>query len=92
MSWESKTKPSSCPDCGTVVDAARSVGGEARPEGGDWTVCGHCGVWLVFTGYLGVRRPTDRELAGLPQEVFDLLAAATRLIKKIPEEVRFPKG
>lgn len=38
----------SCPSCGTMLDTATSVLGDAEPLDGDITICLKCGHIMVF--------------------------------------------
>ena len=73
-----RTKPSSCLNCGHLVDAV-SVAGAAQPPArpGDFTVCLYCSHIMALDADLQVRALTDDEIveiAGNP-ELLEMQAA-----------------
>ena len=64
-------RPCACPSCGYVLDAATAVKGNARPKRGDISVCGMCGLMLVFGPEL--------ELLRMPMALFEELPCELQL-------------
>ena len=80
-------RPSPCPVCGRVLDAASMVGGEGRPKPGDFTVCMYCSSILRFDGNLSLRQPGDRALIMAQRsEVWPLLERVQRAARAVREE------
>jgi hypothetical protein len=53
---------SKCPECGTELNMASSVGTKSKPEPGDMTVCLICGHYMAFDKDLSLRDLTDDEI------------------------------
>ena len=73
---------SHCPACRRVLDQASAPDGQpSAPRPGDLTLCGYCGVTLVFTRSLRHRLATQKELDSLTPEERDSFDVAQRLIE-----------
>jgi hypothetical protein len=81
-----RLEPMRCAWCGKLLD--RATEGPGLPELGapradDVTVCAGCGGVLVFSGDpLGLRRPTDAELAELAATMPEL-GTAVSIVERI---------
>lgn len=53
---------SKCVDCGRKLNGAMSVDGDHTPSPGDFSICMHCGHFMVFGENLDLRNPTDQEI------------------------------
>lgn len=79
--------PSSCCECGMVMDAAM---GARKPKPGDLSLCMYCGCLNAFGEDLALRRPIDEEvlaMAGCAE--FQL---ARRIIEELRQEERKRSG
>lgn len=56
-----RLSPSTCPSCGKPNDSATSVGGDHKPESGDFTVCLECGHIMAYDDELKLRELTKDE-------------------------------
>jgi len=66
-----------CPHCGAKLDTSTELGHEDHaPVPGDYSMCLHCGVILIYTPELQVRRAELEDLAKLPKETLLLLMRA----------------
>lgn len=74
--WIHETRPSKCPDCGMVTDAASNAdkGETAQPRPGDYSICFDCTALLVFDANLRLRFPTPTERAAAPPETVSAIA------------------
>lgn len=70
-----------CPACGTNLDAYVSVTADRAPSVGDRSVCGHCGEQLVFGEKMILHRMTPEERAELSSKDAELMDDATRTIR-----------
>jgi hypothetical protein len=57
-----KVQASRCKACGYRTDAATSVGSDAKPKPGDFTVCIRCGHVMAFDDKLKLRNLTSEEM------------------------------
>jgi hypothetical protein len=51
-----------CTNCNKLVDGATSVGSDAVPEPGDFTVCLYCGHIMAFSKKRRLRNLTGKEI------------------------------
>lgn len=58
-----RVKPTACPTCGKVLDAAISLYHKEPPEAGCLTVCIYCGTALKFDSAGGLQKLSDGDLA-----------------------------
>lgn len=66
-----------CPHCGASLDASTNIDYEdGPPEVGDYSMCLHCGVILIYQPDMTVRRAELDDLAKLPRETLLLLMKA----------------
>jgi len=75
---------SSCTNCGTILDAATSVGDHGIPSEGDVTICIKCGHIMAFDSDLALRDLTGEEIvefAGDPR-IIAIQKARVELEKK----------
>lgn len=76
--------PGNCPDCGTALDSAVSVGpgqpADAKPQAGDITICVVCAALLEFTGGEYVKLSPEK-LTEAPPDAREALARAQWLIR-----------
>ena len=54
--------PSSCTNCGKVMDGATCIGADSAPEPGDASVCLNCGHIMAYGDDLKMRNLTDAEV------------------------------
>lgn len=57
-----------CPDCGKVLDAAKSADGDRAPKPDDLSVCLYCGSILQFDAGMSLVALTPTELRRLDPE------------------------
>lgn len=77
MSYQ--TPASSCPSCGTTVDASTSVAGDHAPSPGDVSICMYCGHLMAFADDLTLRPLTDKEMLECAGDMRILRAQRVRL-------------
>lgn len=76
-------KPMLCPQCGYMMDACSSVGGEeVAPHKDDISVCFNCGELLTFTDDLRLVKANPLLLMGLDPESEEALIKIVSLIRK----------
>jgi len=76
-------RPSSCPSCNAVLDAATAADGSAlRPTAGDASICLCCETFLFFTDGGALRLATDEEERELMKD--DRVLAAIRAMSAAP--------
>lgn len=68
MSDREGVKPTACPGCGTMLDAATCMTGDTRPKDGDYTICSHCYKILRIVQGGAVTAPADGEIEALPEK------------------------
>jgi len=75
-----KTPPSACPNCGTLLEAATGLG---TPQPGSLSICYQCDALMIFSADLTLRLMTPEERAQLDKDpvallMISLLRTATR--------------
>lgn len=74
-----------CPVCAAQLNRATSVGAPAPPDDGDLTICGHCGVMLIYVGTpvpVALRLATQAEIDAYVTERPVLVQEAIRLVEQ----------
>ena len=72
---ESHVEAQPCPSCGQVLDGASGVtGGANEPRPDALTMCVYCGVFLAYTGDMGLRLATMDESASAAFDVAEVAA------------------
>lgn len=57
-----------CPNCGSVLDAATPVNGRRKPKQGDFSICAYCYQVNVFNADMTLRKANVSELMKLQNE------------------------
>lgn len=73
-------KPSPCPACGHVMDAATAVFDDVTPKPGDATVCINCAALLQFADDLSYKPANTHEL---PLDALEQLADVQAAVRKM---------
>ena len=76
MTTDHHTKPCLCPNCGNFLDAATQIGGDAKPDPGDISVCIECAAILQFGDDLALTIFPEDELKTLPKNIQAMLIQA----------------
>jgi hypothetical protein len=77
------TKPTACPHCSRLIDAATSILGKHRPQAGDLTIRVGCGSMLVFASDQGdLRTIRDTDLRNYPPALIAAARRAQELVQK----------
>lgn len=73
--------PVACLNCGHKLDTAMGTNNEEVPEPGAVSICIKCSHIMLFTNELGMRNPTEEELARIVSEddVINALIALARM-------------
>ena len=62
--------PSSCPECGKVLDCSTSVEFDgAKPSPGDISICLDCTAILEFGENLELKRISNEDFSSLPENI-----------------------
>ena len=74
---------SQCPGCKKELDRASSVGGDYKPQPGDFTVCISCGLICSFGEDMSLRRLTLDQMAWLDRhpETHNVLKIVEKAVK-----------
>ena len=78
-----------CPQCGSVINAARGCGDDAdkSPDPGDVSICVVCGSYLIFDDNIKVRLMTVDEVCELDNELLYALTTARNEIIRFNESM-----
>lgn len=88
---EFPTKKAPAPCCGTVIDVTLSTKDVAPPKPGDFSVCSHCGGWLVFTSDVGdLRNFNADDFVVTDDNILKDLRRATQLINEVRKSMGKP--
>ena len=73
--------PNKCLSCGTLCDAATSVGCDDAPGAGDITVCLYCGHIMAFDDHLRMRELTGDEMLDIAgnKNIIEIMKARSAL-------------
>lgn len=74
----------SCPGCGANLSATSSIGSNAMPAPGDFTVCWYCAMMLRYGESHQLRRATTDDLAYLAEKDID----AWQLFARVRDSIR----
>lgn len=81
-----------CPHCSGAIDMATCVAGGPgpgastdNPRAGDYSLCGTCGGWLVYTGPDEMRKFGDEDTIGTQDSVLHAMRRGTQLIQRYRE-------
>lgn len=82
----SRVPQSTCPVCGTLLNAASFFTGESSPRPGDLSVCIECTAILVFQADLTVQGISEEELESLPPELHVELIRMRQILKEFHQD------
>lgn len=81
-----RIEPTECPECGYVLNASVNMNSEGAPEPGDYTVCGRCRSFLVFTDEMGVRLLTEEEIADMDASIRAEMVQIREMVRDMPQD------
>ena len=81
-------KPSPCPSCKNILDAATGVGEGLQPTAkpGAVTVCAYCQALLVFTNEMQLRFLKQEELDAMPERHRKMMLSMSEIGCELFEE------
>lgn len=79
---EYQVSGSVCPNCKTRLNGAVSVGHDSAPKPGDFTVCSHCGEYLVFGPDCALQRLSETDIREAPLIILAKVRAAVFAAKE----------
>ena len=75
-----------CAECGEELNYCESMGARKEPEPGDYTVCGECRAFLVFTDTMDTRLMGEEEVAELPADERRMMVALREALREMDEQ------
>jgi hypothetical protein len=80
-------RPSKCPTCGKMLNAAMSVEGNHSPSPGMITVCVYCAEILTYDPAMRLQKPTVKEF--LEIQLDSSWPLVERTVRMVKEKARF---